>query len=160
MIWSGVLVHLKGRAESFQGLFTYNAAGDDHSAAFLGKDLDAHLPLVHRNCHSVLEAAYLFGGPMVTRERGALVLVTSGAAWVGGATLAAYGDPRRSTSSRRKACGAMACQRGVCPGACARRDPYRIPAPGARRQGRILREFAAPRGVAEEAHEHLIDGPS
>ncbi|MGH3246185.1 MAG: SDR family NAD(P)-dependent oxidoreductase [Trebonia sp.] len=69
----------------------YNAGGDDRSAAFLDKDLGTHLDLVRRNCTSVLEAAYRFGAPMVARGRGAVVLVTSGAAWAGGATLAAYG---------------------------------------------------------------------
>ena len=73
------------------GLFVYNAGGDDRSTAFLDKDLEAHRELVNRNCVSVLEAAYRFGAPMVARGRGGLVLVTSGAAWAGGATLAAYG---------------------------------------------------------------------
>jgi short-subunit dehydrogenase len=73
------------------GSLIANAGGDNRSAAFLDKDLDEHLSLVRRNCVSVLEAAYRFGGPMVARGRGGLVLVSSGAAWVGGATLAAYG---------------------------------------------------------------------
>ena len=58
----------------------YNAGGDDRSAAFLDKDLSVHLELVRRNCVGVLEAAYRFGAPMVARGRGAVVLVTSGAA--------------------------------------------------------------------------------
>lgn len=73
------------------GLFVYNAGADDLSVPFLGKDLDTHLSLVRRNCGAVIEAAYRFGGPMVERKRGGVVLVTSGAAWAGGATLAAYG---------------------------------------------------------------------
>ena len=63
------------------GLFVYNAGGDDRSAAFLDKDLSVHLELVRRNCVGVLEAAYRFGAPMAARGRGAVVLVTSGAAW-------------------------------------------------------------------------------
>ena len=78
-------------AELEIGFLVANAGGDDYSAAFLEKDLDAHLALVKRNCVGVLEAAYRFGGPMVGRGRGGVVLVTSGAAWAGGATLAAYG---------------------------------------------------------------------
>ena len=73
------------------GVFVYNAGGDDRSAAFLDKDIETHLALVRRNCDSVLEAAYRFGSPMVARGRGAMVLVTSGAAWAGGVTLATYG---------------------------------------------------------------------
>ena len=78
-------------AELEIGFLIANAGGDDYSAAFLEKDLDAHLALVKRNCVGVLEAAYRFGGPMIGRGRGGVVLVTSGAAWAGGATLAAYG---------------------------------------------------------------------
>ena len=78
-------------AELEIGSLIANAGGDDYSAAFLDKDLDRHLTLVKRNCVGVLEAAYRFGGPMVARGRGGVVLVTSGAAWAGGATLAAYG---------------------------------------------------------------------
>ena len=73
------------------GLFVYNAGSDDRMGAFLDRELDAHLGLVHRNCAGVLEAAYRFGAPMVDRGRGGMVLVTSGAAWAGGAGLAAYG---------------------------------------------------------------------
>jgi short-subunit dehydrogenase len=73
------------------GIFVYNVGGDDRSAAFLDKDVETHLALVRRNCDSVIEAAYRFGSPMVERGRGAMVLVTSGAAWAGGVTLAAYG---------------------------------------------------------------------
>jgi len=50
----------------------YNAGGDERNAAFLGRDLDTHLHLIHRNCDSVLEAAYRFGAPMVARGRGAM----------------------------------------------------------------------------------------
>src|ERR1700727_2150131 len=87
------------------GIFVYNVGGDDRSAAFLDKDVETHLALVRRNCDSVIEAAYRFGSPMVKRGRGAMVLVTSGAAWAGGVTLAAYGAPRPSISFWPKACG-------------------------------------------------------
>ena len=73
------------------GLFIANAGGDDISMPFLDKDLDQHLALVQRNCLSVIEAAYRFGGPMVSRGRGGVILATSGAAWAGGVHLAAYG---------------------------------------------------------------------
>ena len=73
------------------GLFVYNAGSDDRMTGFLDRDLDGQLGLVRRNCAGVLEAAYRFGAPMVERGRGGLVLVTSGAAWAGGAGLAAYG---------------------------------------------------------------------
>ncbi len=73
------------------GLYIANAGGDDSSELFLDKDLDTHHALVRRNCLSVIEAAYRFGGPMVSRGRGGVILATSGAAWAGGVHLAAYG---------------------------------------------------------------------
>lgn len=88
----GALAELsRATADLEVGLFVYNAGADDRGGPFLDKDLDAHLEMVHRNCASVLEAAYRFGAPMVSRGRGGVVLVTSGAAWAGGATLATYG---------------------------------------------------------------------
>ena len=57
-------------AELEIGSLIANAGGNDYSAAFLEKDLDAHLALVKRNCVGVLEAAYRFGGPMIARRGG------------------------------------------------------------------------------------------
>ena len=73
------------------GVFIWNVGADPRSVRFLDKDLDEHLSLISRNCTSVTEAAYRFGGAMVARGRGAMVLVTSGAAWAGGVNLATYG---------------------------------------------------------------------
>lgn len=72
------------------GVFVFNAGGDKNSGAFLDRDLASHLQLVGRNCAGVLEAAHRFGGPMVDRGRGAVVLLNSTAAWVGGAGFASY----------------------------------------------------------------------
>lgn len=102
----GALADLQRETAGLEpGLFVYNAGGDDYSAAFLDKELATHLQLVQRNCVSVLEAAYRFGGPMVARGRGALVLVTSGAAWPAAPPWPPTGQPRRSISCWRKACG-------------------------------------------------------
>jgi short-subunit dehydrogenase len=73
------------------GLFVYNVGGDVRGGTFLERPIETHFDLVRRNCLSVLEAAYRFGAPMVERGRGALVLVTSGAAWAGSARTVAYG---------------------------------------------------------------------
>jgi short-subunit dehydrogenase len=72
------------------GLLVYNAGADTENRLMLSWELDDLRGLVQRNCTSVLEASYAFGGRMVDRGRGGVVLVTSGAAWAGGATLAAY----------------------------------------------------------------------
>ena len=143
------------------GLFVYNAGGDDRSAAFLDKDLDTHLGLVRRNCVSVLEAAYRFGGPMVARGQGALVLVTSGAAWAGGATLAAYGATKAFDLILAESLWAEWRDRGVevlglVLGA--------TDTPSLRRvldaKGGSYGALADPVEVAEEALEHLADGPT
>jgi uncharacterized protein len=143
------------------GLFVYNAGGDDRSAAFLDKDLGTHLDLVRRNCTSVLEAAYRFGAPMVARGRGAVVLVTSGAAWAGGATLAAYGATKafdlilaESLWAEWRASGVDVL--GLVLGA--------TDTPSLRRvldaKGGSYGELADPTDVAEEALDHLTDGPT
>jgi short-subunit dehydrogenase len=143
------------------GLFVYNAGGDDSSAAFLDKDLDTHLELVHRNCAGVLEAAHRFGAPMVARGRGAVVLVTSGAAWAGGATLAAYGATKAFDLILAEGLWAEWRTSGV--------DVLglvlgRTDTPSLRRlldaRGGPHGELADPDDVAAEALDHLADGPT
>ncbi len=143
------------------GLFVYNAGSDDRSAAFLDKDLATHLSLVHRNCTSVVDAAYRFGGPMVARGRGAVVLVTSGAAWVGGPTLATYGATKAfdlilAESLWAEWRGSGVDVLGLVLGATDTPSMHR--ALGA--AGDSRRDLADPSDVAEEALEHLSDGPT
>src|SRR5689334_2958912 len=73
------------------GLFVYNAGADSGNATFLAQDVEDLLALTRRNCDTVLECSHRFGARLVGRGRGALVLVSSGAAWVGGSHVAAYG---------------------------------------------------------------------
>jgi short-subunit dehydrogenase len=143
------------------GLFVYNAGGDDRSTAFLDKDLGTHLELVRRNCVSVLEAAYRFGGPMVARGQGALVLVTSGAAWAGGATLAAYGATKAFDLILAESLWAEWRGSGV--------DVLGLvlgptDTPSLRRvldaKGGSYGALADPGDVADEALDHLADGPT
>jgi uncharacterized protein len=143
------------------GLFVYNAGGDDRSVGFLDKELDEHLNLIQRNCASVLEAAHRFGGPMVARGRGAMVLVTSGAAWVGGATLATYGATKAFDLILAEALWAEWRTSGV--------DVLglvlgRTDTPSLRRvleaKGEAPGELADPDDVAAEALDHLGDGPT
>ncbi|KPM52344.1 short-chain dehydrogenase [Frankia sp. CcI49] len=143
------------------GLFVYNAGGDDFSTPFLDKDLGTHLQLIHRNCDSVLEAAYRFGGPMVARGRGGVVIVTSGAAWVGGATLAAYGATKAFDLVLAEALWAEWRSSGV--------DVLglvlgKTDTPSMRRvfdaKGEPYGDTADPADVAREALDHLADGPT
>ncbi|HSA48586.1 MAG TPA: SDR family NAD(P)-dependent oxidoreductase [Yinghuangia sp.] len=144
------------------GLFVYNAGADDVGLPFLDKDLDAHLSLVRRNCGAVLEAAYRFGAPMVERGRGGVVLVTSGAAWAGGATLATYGATKAFDLILAESLWVEWRDRGV--------DVLslvlgRTDTPSLRRtleaKGDVSPgELADPDDVAETALAHLADGPT
>jgi uncharacterized protein len=72
------------------GLLVYNAGADPHQSRFLDKPAAVWQEMVRRNCTTVLGAAHHFGTRMAQRGRGGIVLVTSGAAWGGGAYIAAY----------------------------------------------------------------------
>jgi uncharacterized protein len=148
-------------AELEIGSLIANAGGDDYSAAFLDKDLDRHLTLVKRNCVGVLEAAYRFGGPMVARGRGGVVLVTSGAAWAGGATLAAYGATKAFDLILAEALWAEWHDQGV--------DVLSLvvtatDTPSLHRaleaNGGYHGDLADPDEVATTALDHLADGPT
>lgn len=143
------------------GLFVYNAGGDDSSALFLAKDLGTHLALLRRNCESVLEASYRFGAPMVDRGRGAMVLVSSGAAWAGGATLATYGATKAFDLILAEGLWAEWRSSGV--------DVLALvlsatDTPSLHRVldslGGSYGELADPDDVANEALNHLADGPT
>ena len=158
----GTLAELeRATADLEVGLFVYNAGADDRSGPFLDKDLDAHLEMVHRNCASVLEAAYRFGAPMVSRGRGGMVLVTSGAAWAGGATLATYGATKAFDLILAESLWAEWRTSGVDVLALVR---GRTDTPSHRRMlkasGGPTAGLADPDEVAAEAFDHLADGPT
>jgi short-subunit dehydrogenase len=73
------------------GLLVFNAGADPNASTFLDQPLATWQELVRRNVSTVLGVCHRFGRRMVERGGGGIVLVTSGAAWVGGARLAAYG---------------------------------------------------------------------
>jgi short-subunit dehydrogenase len=73
------------------GLLVYNAGADPYMTTFLEQPLPVWQALMARNCATVLGATHRFGGRMVERGAGGIILVTSGAAWAGGALLAVYG---------------------------------------------------------------------
>jgi uncharacterized protein len=73
------------------GLLVYNAGADDYNALFLDVDAAEWAGMVQRNCVVPMFACHHFGAAMVARGRGGILLVTSGAAWCGGARLAIYG---------------------------------------------------------------------
>lgn len=140
------------------GVFVYNAGSDSRATEFLDRPLGEHLALIRRNCASAVEAAYRFGGPMATRRRGALVLLTSGAAWAGGRTQSSYGATKAFDLILAEALWAEWRDVGVhvlalVLGATDTPSLRRVLDPG----DRVL---ADPRDVAEQALEHLGDGPT
>jgi uncharacterized protein len=143
------------------GLFVYNAGADDSPGAFLGKDLAAHLAMVHRNCASVLEAAHRFGAPMVARGRGGMIVVTSGAAWAGGAGMSTYGATKAFDLILAEALWAEWRPSGVDVLALVL---GRTDTPALRRlleaSGEPFDGLASPDDVAREALDHLADGPT
>jgi short-subunit dehydrogenase len=143
------------------GLFVYNAGADDDPVAFLDKDLAAHLRMVHRNCAGVLEAAHRFGTPMVERGRGGLILVTSGAAWAGGAALATYGATKAFDLILAEGLWAEWHHRGVDVLALVL---GRTDTPALRKlldaNGQPHGDLADPADVARAGLDHLADGPT
>ncbi|MGW3283435.1 SDR family NAD(P)-dependent oxidoreductase [Streptomyces sp. NPDC001002] len=143
------------------GLFVYNAGSDDSTDDFLDRELPAHLNLVRRNCVTVLEAVHHFGAPMADRGHGGVVLVTSGAAWAGGATRATYGATKAFGLVLAESLWAEWRGQGVDVLALVL---GRTDTPSLRRllgdQDEHLGALADPRDVAEEALTHLADGPT
>jgi len=72
------------------GLLVSNAGADSHNTLFLETDLGDWEALARRNCLTVLGVCHRLGGRMVARGQGGVILVSSGAAWAGGAYLATY----------------------------------------------------------------------
>jgi short-subunit dehydrogenase len=73
------------------GLLVYNAGADPNASKFLDKPASVWEALTLRNCNTLLVATHHFASRMAGRGHGGIVLVTSGAAWAGGAYVAAYG---------------------------------------------------------------------
>jgi len=73
------------------GMLMYNAGADARYEPFLDAPVGDAVAMVHRNCVVPLEMAHHFGQPMVTRGRGGIILVSSGAGMVGAPNMVAYG---------------------------------------------------------------------
>ncbi len=76
------------------GLFVYNAGADTLNTWFLDVPVEEWHAMVRRNCVVPLVASHHYGGAMVARGRGGILLVTSGAAWAGGGRLTTYGGTK------------------------------------------------------------------
>ena len=143
------------------GLVVFNAGADTVNQPMLTWDIDELRAFVQRNCTAVLEASYAFGGRMVERGRGGVVLVTSGAAWAGGAALAVYSASKAFDMNLAESLWAEWSPRGVdvlslVLGATDTPSLRRSLA----RSGGHMGDLADPAAVAAEAIAHLADGPT
>jgi short-subunit dehydrogenase len=143
------------------GLLVYNAGADPVNLHLLDRDLDEVRGMVIRNCNNVMEASQRFGGEMVARGRGGIILVTSGAAWAGGALLIPYAATKafdlvlaESLWAEWRASGVdvLALVLGATDTPSLRRSLDK--------HGGHMGELADPSAVALEAIEHLGDGPT
>ena len=143
------------------GLFIYNAGADTNNGTLLEQPVDDLLALARRNCTTVLASCHHFGGRLVARGHGGVVLVTSGAAWVGGSHIAAYGATKAFDLVLAEGLWAEWHELGV--------DVLALvlgatDTPSLRRSlethGGDLGELADPAVVATEALDHLADGPT
>jgi short-subunit dehydrogenase len=73
------------------GLMIYNAGAETGSGRFVERPVDDALHLVDLNCRGPIVLTHWFGGRMVARGRGGMILMTSMAAGAGAAYNATYG---------------------------------------------------------------------
>lgn len=143
------------------GTFVYNAGADTVNSPFLAAPVDSWLAMVRRNCDTMLAACHHFGGRMVERGRGGMVLVSSGAGWVGSGHVAAYGATKAFDLVLAEGLWAEWHGRGVdvlglVLGATDTPSLQR----SLEKHGGSFGELADPADVAREAFDHIADGPT
>jgi short-subunit dehydrogenase len=116
---------------------------------------------VRRNCLTVLDACHHFGTRLAARGRGGVIIVSSGAAWAGGGSIAAYGATKAFDLVLAEALWSEWRGHGV--------DVLALvlgptDTPSLRRllarRGGAFADLAEPGAVAREALDHLGDGPT
>jgi uncharacterized protein len=73
------------------GLLVYCAGADPDYRRFLDNELAAAEGMLQRNCVVPMQLAHHYGRSMVARGRGGIIILSSGAAFVGAANMAVYG---------------------------------------------------------------------
>ncbi len=143
------------------GLLIYNAGADNRPGPILEISPGHTDAMITRNCVSVAATVRHFGAAMTARGSGGLVLVTSGAAWAGGANLAVYCATKAFDLVLAEALWAEWRPRGVDVLALVL---GKTDTPAYRRllneRGAEPGELADPRQVAGECLDHLTDGPT
>ena len=141
------------------GLLVYYAAGDAPVAPFFDMPVEVEQGLVTLNCQTVVGAVHHFGGLMVSRGRGGIVLVGSNGAWAGGPRIAVYMASKAFDLILAESLWAELRPRGVDVLAMVMSG---TDTPGFRRnlKGRVVEGLADPDDVARDMLDHLADGPT
>jgi short-subunit dehydrogenase len=143
------------------GLYVANAGGDASASRFHDRDFQTWLNLTHLNVVTTMHACHHFGGLMMDRHHGGLLIVNSGACYGGGSYLAVYSAAKAFLLNFCEALWAELSPAGV--------DVLSIvldktDTPNFRRlQAKIGQpmptDIASPDDVAEMGLTHLGDGP-
>jgi len=141
------------------GLLVYNAGADPNASHFLDRPVDTWQAMVRRNCTTVLGASHHFATAMARRGHGGIVLVTSGAAWAGGAYLATYGASKAFDLVLGESLWAELHPLGVDVLAMVL-GPTDTPAFRKVLHGREMEGMADPDDDARAMLDHLGDGPT
>jgi uncharacterized protein len=76
------------------GLLAYCAGADPNYQPFLANPVEVATAMVHRNCTVPVQMCHRFAGPMVERGRGGIIVLSSGAAFVGAPNMVIYGGSK------------------------------------------------------------------
>lgn len=76
------------------GLLMYCAGADPNYQPFLANPVEVATAMVHRNCTVPVQMCHHFAGPMAARGRGGIIVLSSGAAFVGAPNMAIYGGSK------------------------------------------------------------------
>jgi short-subunit dehydrogenase len=143
------------------GLLIYNAGADENAQLFLDIAPEVWTAMVERNCIVPLKATHHYASAMALRGHGGVVLVTSGAAWAGGARIATYAATKAFDLVLGESLWAELRDKGVHVLSLVVGS---TDTPALRRlleqQGTTLDNLAAPDDVAKEGLEHLGAGPT
>lgn len=150
---------IEATADLEVGLLIYNAGADPYTSRFLDQPLASWAGLVYRNVNTPLEACYHFGSAMAARGHGGIVLVTSGAAWAGGAYIAAYCASKGFDLILGEALWAELKPLGVDVLSMVL-GPTDTPAFRRVLHGRDMDSMADPDDVARDMLENLAEGPT
>src|ERR1700722_10121124 len=76
------------------GLLTYCAGADPNYQPFPANPVEVATAMAHRNCTVPVQMCHHFAGPMAARGRGGIIVLSSGAAFVGAPNMVIYGGSK------------------------------------------------------------------